>query len=179
MDAYLLAVSDDVSGIVDICAPPHDQLGTRRPTISISSDKSFEEGDEFFVKSDSEEANSRKTSLDFPSSYFELRPQEACLYTVYNEGTELESELYKMALTDEQVDRVAEISLLPNSLEQLLLIVPKVQEYLEEGVTTFKILSTAEYDGSRSSYIICSSTRPPSGTPSSDSSAVSLSSFDF
>ena len=147
-----------------------------------SSDKSFDEGREESLEmtvDDYEASSGRPSSIDFPSSCSEMRPQEACLYAIMHEGTALETEVFKMALTDEQVDKVSEIYSLSNSLIQLLLIVPKVQEYLDEGVTTFKILSAVESDGSRSSYIIYSSAGPLSGTSSSASSGVSLSNFDF
>ena len=81
-----------------------------------------------------------------------------------------------MPLTDEQVDEVAEIFTSPNSLDQLLKVVPKVQEYLDEGITSFKILSAMESDGCRSSFVISSSLGLSSfGT----SSLTSISSFDF
>jgi len=116
---------------------------------------------------------------EFPSSCFELRPQEACLYAVYNEGTALESEVYKLVLSDDQVDGVAETYSLPNSLEQLIAIVPQVREYLDEGITTFKILSAVESDSSRSSYVVCSAMLPSSTTSSSNSSSESVLSFDL
>lgn len=170
----VVAKSNYLSSDVTSDAP----MGKRHEKQSISSDN--DEGREELLEEDDGETSSGRPSLtDFPSSCFELRPPEACLYTVYDEGTTMESDLFKMALTDDQVERVAEICSLPNSLEQLLLIIPKVQEYLDEGVTTFKILSATESDGSRCSYIISSSASPLSGSSSSAGSTLSLTSIDF
>lgn len=168
------------SDVTNINAPPLEQLGTRRPTTSTSSDKDLDEDIKMLeVASSSDDASSGRPSLtDFPPSYFELRPQQPCLYAVLYEGTARESEVYKMALSDEQVNQIGEIHLLPSCLEQLILIVPKVQEYLDEGVTTFKILSAVELDGSRSSYYICSS-QAPSSSGTSSSSSSGLLTFDF
>ena len=168
--------ADTTSQTVDVYSPLPDQpaMGIRRLT---SIEKNFDEQREESLTDVDEEA--RLSSTEFPASCSEMRPQEACLYAILHEGTTLETEVFKMALTDEQVDKVSEIYSLSNSLEQFLLIVPKVQEYLDEGVTTFKILSATESDGSRSSYIIYSSSGPLSGSSSSTSSAVSLSNFDF
>lgn len=132
--------------------------------------------EEEFEQSSNETGSGRPSLEEYPSSCFELRPQEACLYVIYNEGTIKESECYKMPLTDEQVDKVAEIYTSLNSLEQLHEIVPKVQEYLDEGITSFKILSAVESDGCRSSFVISlSHGQSSSGT----SSLSSISSFDF
>ena len=85
-----------------------------------------------------------------------------------------------MALTDEQVDKVAEVYKSSNALKQLVEIVPKMQEYLDEGITTFKILSAVESDGCRSSFVISSSVKQPSsGTSSLSDSVASLSTFSF
>ena len=168
--------------VIDIYAPPAEQLGTRRPTLSNSSDKDVgdDNDDEPLVFADEDSCSSGRPSWnDFPPSCFELRPQVSCLYAVLNECTPQEVEVFKMALSDEQVVQIGEIHLLPNSLERLLSIVPRVQEYLDEGVTTFKILSAVESDGSRNSYIICSSTTPSSGSLSSSSSGLSLANIDF
>ena len=152
-------------------------MGTRRHLVS--DDKSLsEQVEKSSATKEDGESSSGRPSLEFPASCFELRPQEACLYTILNEGSIMEKEVFKMVLSDEQIDRIAEVYLLPNSLQQLLMIVPKVQEYLDEGVTTFKILSATESDGSRCSFIIGSATEPLSST-SSSSSGVSLSTFDF
>ena len=154
--------------------PPPDQLGIQHLTVSTI------EGEEDCEQSGSETGSGRPSLEEFPSSCFELRPQEACLYIVYDEGTAEESERYKMALTDEQVDKVAEVYELSNALKQLVEIVPKVQEYLDEGITTFKILSAVESDGCRSSFVISSSIKQPSsGTSSSSGSVASFSTFDF
>lgn len=152
---------------------PSEQPGMH---LSVPTTETHEEGEE--QQSSSETGSGRPSLEEYPSSYFELRPQEACLYTVYDEGTAEESERYKMPLTDEQVDKVAEIYESSNSLEQLLEIVPKVQEYLTEGITTFKVLSAVESDGCRSSFIISSLIRQPSSGTSSSSDSVG-SSFDF
>ena len=154
--------------------PPPDQLGIQHLTVSTI------EGEEDHEQCGSETGSGRPSLEEFPSSCFELRPQEACLYVVYDEGTAEESERYKMALTDEQVDKIAEVYELSNALEQLVEIVSKVQEYLDEGITTFKILSAVESDGCRSSFVISSSVKQPSsGTSSSSGSVASFSTFDF
>ena len=169
--------ADTKSQIVDTYAPPPDlAMGTRH---LVSTDKNLDKEREEVKKDDDETSSGRPSLTEFPSSCSELRPQEACLYAIIHEGTTLETEVFKMALTDEQVDKVSEIYSLSNSPEQLVRIVPKVQEYLDEGVTTFKILSATESDGSRNSYIIYSSVRPLSSSTSSAGSGVSLSNFDF
>ena len=76
--------------------------------------------EEEFEQSGSETGSGRPSLEEYPSSCFELRPQKACLYIIYNEGTIEESECYKMPLTDEQVDEVAEIFTSPNSLDRWL-----------------------------------------------------------
>lgn len=180
------AVDDTVASDVTTDIPSIDQPTTSHPELSGSGEKNVDEvkqKTELLEEAvaggnrDDEETSVSLSSSEFPSSCFELRPKEACLYAVFNEGTTLETELFKMTLTDEQMDQIGEIFLSPDSFEQLLLIVPEVQEFADEGVSSFKVMSAIEPDDSRSSFII-SSSAPLSGS-SSSSSKVSISTMDF
>ena len=92
-----------------------------------------------FKQSSNETGSGRPSIEEYPSSCFELRPQKACLYIIYNEGTIEESECYKMPLTDEQVNEVAEIFTSPNSLDQLVKVVPKCKSIWMRALTRLRI----------------------------------------
>jgi len=176
-------VTSQTSIIADIKAPALQQMGTRRRTMSgssLGSDKDFEKDYEKIKKivmsrseacSDDEDTD----TSDFPPSNFELRPQEACLYAIYNSDSTSESEMFLMSLNDEQILQIEIISTLPQAMEQLVYILPQVQQYLDKGATAFKALSAVDSDDSRSCYIIYPSV-PPSNSASNRSS---LSSIDF
>jgi len=169
-------VDSQVSIIADIQAPAPIQMGTRRRTMSDSSEKDFQKIRKILSTRKQYESDGDDTdNSDFPPSNFELRPQEACLYAIYNSDSTSESEMFLMPLNDEQILQIEIISTLPQAMEQLIFILPVVQQYLDKGATAFKALSAVEPDDSRSCYIIY----PAESPASTASNRSSLSSIDF
>ena len=169
-------VTSQTSFIADIKAPAPTQMGTRRRTMSGSSDKDFEKIKKIVASRNDECSDGEDTDAsEFPPSNFELRPQEACLYAIYNSDSTSESDMFLMSLNDEQILQIEIISTLPQAMEQLLYILPKVQQYLDKGATAFKALSAVDSDESRSCFIIYPTISPSSSV----SNRSSISSIDF
>jgi len=171
-------VTSQVSVIADIKAPAPQQMGTRRRTMSgssLGSDKDFEKIRKIMSRGEICSDDEDTDASDFPPSNFELRPQEACLYAIYNSGSTSESEMFLMGLNDEQILQIEIISTLPQAMEQLVYILPVVQQYLDKGATAFKALSAVDSDDSRNCYIIYPTISPSS----SASNRSSLSSIEF